>query len=170
MNPNARTAHPRRHRGTQDEAWPQHVAPTNGEAKRSMPIASLRYRGNYSHQIRRKTAAPEATFFVFLFRLFPISPFYHKCNSSPPLENYKRGGRGHTHGDQMDTMNIETIDTHLAKTTTHAHLPQKRHGICSLYQKLVSPTMSTRHNPLHIGSFSPKPVYTLVSALHTIRA
>jgi hypothetical protein len=34
--------------------------------------------------------------FVFLFRLFPILPFYHKCNPSPPLGNYKRGGRGHT--------------------------------------------------------------------------
>jgi hypothetical protein len=31
----------------------------------------------------------------FLFCLFSISPFYHKCNTSPTLENYKRGGRGH---------------------------------------------------------------------------
>jgi hypothetical protein len=28
-------------------------------------------------------------FFVFLFHLFPISPFYHKCNPSPTLGNYK---------------------------------------------------------------------------------
>jgi hypothetical protein len=33
--------------------------------------------------------------FVFLFILFPILPFYHKCNPSSPLENYKREGRGH---------------------------------------------------------------------------
>jgi hypothetical protein len=33
--------------------------------------------------------------FIFLFPLFPISPFYAKCNPSPLLGNYKRGGRGH---------------------------------------------------------------------------
>jgi hypothetical protein len=94
-NSDASTAYPRRYRSTQDEAWPQYVAPADGEAKRSTPTASLRYKGNCSHQIRRKTAAPKATFFVFLFYLFPISPFYYKYNPSPPLENYKRGGRGH---------------------------------------------------------------------------
>jgi hypothetical protein len=40
-------------------------------------------------------ATPEVIFFVFLFRLFLTLPFYHKCNPSPPLENYKKGGRGH---------------------------------------------------------------------------
>jgi hypothetical protein len=34
-------------------------------------------------------------FFIFLFHLFPISPFYHKYNLSPTLGNYKREGRGH---------------------------------------------------------------------------
>jgi hypothetical protein len=34
-------------------------------------------------------------FFVFLFHLFSILLFYHKCNLSPPLKNYKRGGMGH---------------------------------------------------------------------------
>jgi hypothetical protein len=52
--------------------------------------------GNCSHRIRRKTAAPETTFFVFLFHLFPILSFFHECNPSPLLGNYKRGGRGHT--------------------------------------------------------------------------
>jgi hypothetical protein len=33
--------------------------------------------------------------FVFLFHLSPISSFFHECNLSPPLRNYKRGGRGH---------------------------------------------------------------------------
>jgi hypothetical protein len=94
-NLNARTAHPRWHRSTQDEAWPQHVALADGDAKSSTPITSLHDKGSCSCRIRRKTAAPEATFFVFLFRLFPISPFYHKCNLSPTLGNYKRGGRGH---------------------------------------------------------------------------
>jgi hypothetical protein len=73
----------------------KHVAPVNGEAKRSMPIASLRCRENCFHQIRRKMATPEATFFVFLLRPFPISSFHHECNPSPLLENYKRGGKGH---------------------------------------------------------------------------
>jgi hypothetical protein len=42
---------------------------------------------------------PKATFFVFHFRLFSILPFYHKCNPSPPLGNYKRGGIGHIMGE-----------------------------------------------------------------------
>jgi hypothetical protein len=70
-NSGAHTARPRWHRSTQDEAWPQHVAPADREAKRSMPITSLCYRESYSHQISRKTVAPEATFFIFLF-----SPFH----------------------------------------------------------------------------------------------
>jgi hypothetical protein len=65
-----RTARPRWHRGTQDETWPQHIAPADREAKRSTPVASLRYKGNYSHRIRRKTAAPKATFLLFPF-IFP---------------------------------------------------------------------------------------------------
>jgi hypothetical protein len=59
-------------------------------------VVSLHYRGNCSHQIKRKTATPEAIFFVFLFHLLPISSFYYEGNPSPLLENYKRGGRGHT--------------------------------------------------------------------------
>jgi hypothetical protein len=35
----------------------------------------------------------EATFLVFLFHLFPVLPFYHDCNPSPPHGNYKRGGK-----------------------------------------------------------------------------
>jgi hypothetical protein len=67
----------------------------DGEAESSTPIAPLCYRVNCSRQIRRKMATPEVTLFVFLFRLFLLSPFYHKCNTGPPLGNYKRGGRGH---------------------------------------------------------------------------
>jgi hypothetical protein len=93
-NLGTRTARPRWHRGAWDEAWLQHVAPADGEAKRSTPIVSLRYRGNCSHRIRRKMATPEATFFVFLFHLFPILFFYHEYNRSPLLRNYKRRGKG----------------------------------------------------------------------------
>jgi hypothetical protein len=45
--------------------------------------------------------APEATFFVFLFHLFIISPFYHKCNQSP-LETIK-GEAGATPQEDEDT-------------------------------------------------------------------
>jgi hypothetical protein len=74
-NLGARTAHPRRHKRAQNEAWTQNVAPANGEVKRLTTITSLCHRGNCSHRIRRKTAAPEATFFVFLFRLSPLHLF-----------------------------------------------------------------------------------------------
>jgi hypothetical protein len=58
-----------------------------------MPIASLRYRINCSSRIRRKIATPEATFLFFFF--VPVLPFYYKYNPSPPLGNYRGGGRGH---------------------------------------------------------------------------
>jgi hypothetical protein len=56
--------------------------------------------------LQRKLLTPDkeedglsnAIFFVFLFRLFPISPFYRKCNLSPPLGTYKRGSRDHIEG------------------------------------------------------------------------
>jgi hypothetical protein len=44
---------------------------------------------------KKEDGRTQGHLFVFLFRLFPISPFYHKCNPSPPLMNYKRGDRGH---------------------------------------------------------------------------
>jgi hypothetical protein len=145
-----------------------------------MPIASLRYRGNYSHRIRRKTAAPDATFFIFLFHLFPISPFYHKCNPSPPLENYKRGGRGHAHEEKKrrieHTTNTEMTHTHLAKTTTHTSLeetwdPLPLSKACNpYYEHYGARQYEQQQNPLDVGLFSPEPVYTLVSALHTIQA
>jgi hypothetical protein len=43
-NPDAYTARPRRYKDTQDEVWPQHVAPVDEEAKRSTHVVSLRYR------------------------------------------------------------------------------------------------------------------------------
>jgi hypothetical protein len=83
-------------------------------------------------------AAPEATFFVFLFHLFPASSFYHKCNRSPPLENYKRGGMGHL-TRRTHTRLIK--NTHLTKLT---HTPLlKRPVIRFLSRKLVTPTMIT---------------------------
>jgi hypothetical protein len=91
----------------------------------------------------------EATFFVFLFHLFSISPFYHKCNPSPPLRNYKRGGRGHIKEGDL-TKKTYTPHRDLMKTTHIPHkdntsyaTPTKRPGICSLSRKLITPTTST---------------------------
>jgi hypothetical protein len=54
--------------------------------------------GNCSHRIRRKTAAPEATFFVFLFRLFPLHLFTTLVTGALPLETIK-GEAGATSKD-----------------------------------------------------------------------
>jgi hypothetical protein len=89
--------------------WPQHVTPVDGEAKRLIAITSLRYKVNYSHRIRRKTATPRATFFLFHL---PHFTFFHDCNLSPPLGNYKRGGRD-LHGGSMES--------HLTKSTHTIH-------------------------------------------------
>jgi hypothetical protein len=130
-NSSAHTAHPRRHRSTQDDAWPQHVAPADGEVKKLTPITSLCYRGSYSRRIRRKTAAPEATFFLFFFFIFsPFHLFTINVTRALPLETIKGRQRPH----------LGTTDTHLANTT---HTSPKRPGICYLSRKLVTPTTST---------------------------
>jgi hypothetical protein len=119
----------------------------------------LRCRGSCSRRIKRKTAAPEATFFVFLFYLFLISPFYYKCNMSPVLENYKRGGRGDTPERRRDDY------THLAKTT-HIHTsseetwdPFPLSKACNPYYEHSSARQhEQQNNLLDIGSFLPEPV------------
>jgi hypothetical protein len=132
-NPGTCIAHPRLYRSTQDKVWPKHVAPADGEAKRSTPIASLRYQGNCSHRIRRKTAAPEATFFSFAF---PTSSFYYKCNPNPALKTIKGEAGTLSEEDEFTTSDRNThlaktiththTHTHLTKTTTHnAHLPEE---------------------------------------------
>jgi hypothetical protein len=141
-NPGARTARPQRYRGTQDETWPQHVAPADEEAKKSTPVASLHYRGNCSHRIRRKMAAPEATFFVFLFYLFPISSFYHECNPSPPLGTIK-GEAGATSRGIETSNERRNKHTHTPPRQPHTSPPRKRPVIHSLFRKLVTPTTST---------------------------
>jgi hypothetical protein len=101
--------------------------------------------GNCSHRIRRRTATPQATFFAFLFHFFffCFHPFYRKCNPSPPLRSYKRGGAGaraikddrtESKGDNQAT----TARTHLKPPP-----PPKRLGTYSLSRKLVTPTTST---------------------------
>jgi hypothetical protein len=71
----------------------RHASRWGGQKINAQYVSTLQ--GNCSHRIRRRTATPEATFFVFLFHSLRFSPLYHKCNPSPPLRSYKRGGRGH---------------------------------------------------------------------------
>jgi hypothetical protein len=54
-----------------------------------MPVASLHYRGNCSRWIRRKTAAPEATFFVFSFIFSPFYLFTTNVTRALSLETIK---------------------------------------------------------------------------------
>jgi hypothetical protein len=127
-NLGARTAHPRWHRSTQDEAWPYHVAPADGEAKRSTPITSLCCRRNYFHQIRRKTAAPEATFFVFLFHLFPLHLFTTNVTWALPLKTIK-GEAGATSKDTPNGTNVETRNIHTSLKQQHTRItPQRDRG------------------------------------------
>jgi hypothetical protein len=74
-------------------------------------------------------ATPDATFFVFLFRLFPISSFYHKCNSSPSLKNYKRGGREH----------LTKTDTSLRHASLRQHTHPKGTWDLFLLSKACNP-------------------------------
>jgi hypothetical protein len=48
---------------------------------------------NCSHRIRRRTTTSEATFFCLSLPFSLFLPLYRKCNPSPPLKSYKRGGR-----------------------------------------------------------------------------
>jgi hypothetical protein len=85
-------------------------------------------------------AAPEATFFVFLFRLFPFHLFTTHVNRAQPLETIKGETQTHTSGDD-EHPHLAMMDTHFAETT-HTP-PQKRPEIRSLSRKLVIPTTST---------------------------
>jgi hypothetical protein len=76
--------------------------------KDQTPVVSLHYRGNCSHQIKRKTATPEAIFFVFLFHLLPILSFYYECNPSPLLNNYKREAEATRQGDEKRHVRAHT--------------------------------------------------------------
>jgi hypothetical protein len=95
-------------------------------------IAALQ--DNCSHRIRRKTATPKATFCLSL----SFSPFYRKCNPSPPLGNYKSGGRDTNGRGSREIWQSDRV--HL--TNTRTTLP-KRSGIRSLSRKLVTPTTRT---------------------------
>jgi hypothetical protein len=75
------------------QGMPRHVTPVNERGQKINAPRDSMLQENYSHRIRRTIATPEATFFCLslLFSLF--LPLYLKCNLTPPLRSYKRGGR-----------------------------------------------------------------------------
>jgi hypothetical protein len=56
--------------------------------------ARIHTTGNYSHWIRRRTATPEATFFVFLFHSLRFHPFTMNEIRALPLEAIKEEAEG----------------------------------------------------------------------------
>jgi hypothetical protein len=74
--------------------------------------------GNYSHRIRRRTATPEATFFVFLFY---FSCFYHftaNITRALPLEAIKRKAGTI---EKVEKNKATTARTHLNRNHHHHH-------------------------------------------------
>jgi hypothetical protein len=51
--------------------------------------------------------------FCFSLSFFPFSPLYHECNPSPPLESYKRGGRGRKKGKKEQHLEPTSVETRL---------------------------------------------------------
>jgi hypothetical protein len=74
--------------------------------------------------------------FCFSLSSFFISPFYHKCNPSPPLGTIKGETRATSKGGLIET---DLTDQALKRT----HTPPKKLGICSLSRKLITPITST---------------------------
>jgi hypothetical protein len=111
--------------------------------------------------------------FCFLYHLFSILSFYHKCNPSPLLEKYKRGGRDPNGGGTQ-----ERTHAHTSLRQPHTHHPSKEtwdplplSKACNpYYEHSGARQHEQQQNPLDAGPFLPEPVYTLVSALHTIQA
>jgi hypothetical protein len=82
--------------------------------------------GNYFHRIRRRTATPEATFFVFLFHSLCFHPFTMNVIRALPLEAIK-GVAEVKKREEGTTPRIHLNQNQTSRTTTH-----KRPGICSL--------------------------------------
>jgi hypothetical protein len=118
-------------------------------------------------------ATPEATFFVFLFYLSPFHLFTTNVTRAISLETIK-GEVGATSRGIEKTKKQHTL---LAKTSTHTHHPSKETWDPLILLKACNPYYEhsgarqheQQQNPLDVGPFMPEPVYTLVSALHTIR-
>jgi hypothetical protein len=138
-----------------------------------MPIASLCYRENCSCRIRRKTVTPEATFFVFLFRLFLFRLVTTSVTQALPLETIKEEAGIASHG--MDRIESHHEHTSLRGHHTHPSLeetwdPLPLSKVCNPYYEHPGVRQHEQQpNPLDVGPFFPKPVYILVSSLHTIQ-
>jgi hypothetical protein len=113
------------------------AAPADGEAKRSTLVASLRYRGNCSHRMRRKTDAPESTFLFFSFMFSPFHLFTTNVTRALPLETIKWEA-GATSKRELASTRRNNTHTSLGYTP-----PLKRDLGSALSQKLVTPTTNT---------------------------
>jgi hypothetical protein len=82
-----------------------------------------------------------ATFFIFLFRLFPILPFYCKCNPSPPLRNYKGEARATSRGDS--DRNKTPIREHTSLTKNSNSYATKETWDPLTLSKACTPTTGT---------------------------
>jgi hypothetical protein len=99
-----------------------------------------------------------------------FSPLYRKCNSSPPLIRYKRGGRDQSDKAMKNSKKRRSKDQKNQATTTRTHSkppppPLKRLGTCSLstynpyYEYPGARQHKLQRNPLDVGPFMPKLVY-----------
>jgi hypothetical protein len=84
-------------------------------------VASLRYKGNYSHRIRRKTATPEATFLFFSSIFSPFHLFTMNVTRALSLETIK-GKAGAT---SKKTSIRETMTHTPHQKQPHTHHPSK---------------------------------------------
>jgi hypothetical protein len=133
---------------------------------------------NCSHRRRRKTAMPEATFWVFSF-IFHL--FTTNVTRALPLEAIKREAgatsrkREKKASDQTTTHRSNQIE-HTSLRHRHIHHPSQEtwdplslsKACNSYYEHSGARQHEQQQNPLDVGPFMPEPVYILVSALHTI--
>jgi hypothetical protein len=114
---------------------------------------------------------PKATFFVFSFILSYFHLFTMNVTRALSLEAIK-GGQG-PHLGTLKKQHTRTSPEQNTRTSpskeTWDPLPLSK--ACNpYYEHSGARQQEQQQNPLDVGSFMPRPIYTLVSALHTIWA
>jgi hypothetical protein len=122
--------------------------------------------GNCSHRIRRKTATPEATFFVFLFHFHLFTTNVIRALSLEAIKGEvgatSRDNRQHIHTIEKTMKN--STHTLLTKTSTHTHHPSKETWdplpllkACNpYYEHSGARQHEQQQNPLDVGLFMPE--------------
>jgi hypothetical protein len=72
MNSGTRATHPRWYKSTQDEAWPQRVAPADGEAKKLNAHCISALQGKLLTPDKEEDGHTRDHLFVFHFHLLPF--------------------------------------------------------------------------------------------------